>query len=115
MSERDLTLFPNNESGERLWQFLQQGIDINQAVEVEFSMLFPSQEKALAFGALLLANNQKLSFSLFDQHETHTWEITAYPTMPLTHQNISGYEALLLSHAGEFNGLFDGWFSSYCQ
>ena len=114
MSERDLALFPDNDTGEKLWQFLQQGIDINQPVEVEFSMLFPSQEHALAFGALLLANNQKLSFSIFDQHETHTWEITTYPEMPLTYQNIVGYQELLLSHAGEFDGVFDGWFSSYC-
>lgn len=112
MNSRDLTLFPEDETGEALWQLLQQGIDLNQPVEVEFSMIFPSQEKALAFGALLLANNQKLSFSVFEQHETHTWEITAYPEMPLTYQNIIGYQSLLLSHSDEFDGLFDGWFSA---
>ena len=113
MNERDLTIFPNDELGDKLWQLLLQGIDLNLPVEVEFSMLFPSKEKALAFGAVLLENNQKLSFSTFEQHETHTFEITAYPEMPLTYQNIEGYQSLLVGNAIEHNGIYDGWFSVY--
>ncbi len=113
MNERDLAIFPNDELGDKLWQLLLQGVDINLPVEVEFSMLFPLKEKALAFGALLLENNQKLSFSTFEQHESHTFEITAYPEMPLTYQNIAGYQALLMSHADGYDGIYDGWFSVY--
>lgn len=110
MIERELALFPEDETGNMLWQLLNQGIDLNQVVEIEFSIIFPSQEQALAFGNILLENNQKISFTPYDSHATHKWEITAYPPMPITYQNIMGYQQLLESHSEEHAGLFDGWY-----
>ena len=112
MLTRDLELFPEDETGQTLWEMLNQGCDLAQAHEVEFSVIFTTEQQALSFGQLLLANNQKVSFSPFDQHATHQFEITVYPTMPLNYNNITGYQALLESHAIEFSGLYDGWFCS---
>lgn len=110
MLERDRSLFPSDKTGDTLWQLLNQGIDINSVHEVEFSMLFKEQQQALTFGQLLLENNQKVSFCASQEHEHFCWEITAYPEMSLTHQNIMGYKALLQSNTQSSECLFAGWY-----
>ncbi|WP_019025810.1 ribonuclease E inhibitor RraB [Colwellia piezophila] len=105
---RDLALFPEDEIGTTLWQMSQDGDDLNSEREIEFSMLFPSQELALKFGQLLLENNQKLSFTPSETNADLPWEITAYPQMPASHENIIGYQQLLESSGAPLNGQFEG-------
>lgn len=107
---RDLTLFPNDNIGDVLWELLQTGQDLEQSREVEFSVLFPSQVLALQFGHLLLENNQKLSFTPFQDNEEYPWEITAYPDMPLSYENISAYQALLETSSEPLQGKFAGFY-----
>lgn len=108
--ERDLGLFPPDEIGDVLWQLLQNGDDLSSEHEVEFSTIFPSEALALKFGHLLLANNQKLSFSPYQGNDKLSWEITAYPQMALSYQNIIAYRALLEVNAEGFEGKYDGWY-----
>ncbi len=68
---RDVTQFPKDKIGDALWQMQQGGDDLSIEREIEFSVLFPSQELALKFGQLLLENNQKLSLYL----QLYTYEI----------------------------------------
>ena len=112
---RDFEMYPETQTGDLLWQLLNAGVDLGQGHEVEFSMIFPSQEQALEFGQLLLENNQKLSFSPYQGSETHPWEITAYPEMPLSAANIEGYAELLAQNAQAFEGVFDGWYTGAQQ
>lgn len=107
---RDLTLFPEDEIGNALWQMQQDGNDLLNAREVEFSVLFPSQELALKFGLLLLENNQKLSFTPYEENPDFPWEITAYPHMPANYENITSYQDLLESSAAPLKGQFDGFY-----
>lgn len=105
---RDLTLFPEDELGNTLWQMSQAGENLEDEREIEFSMLFPSQELALKFGQVLLENNQKLSFTPFVENETLPWEITAYPFMTASYENITSYQDLLIGSADELEGQFNG-------
>jgi len=105
---RDLSLFPNDKAGDFLWQMQQENADLEQAREVEFSVLFPSQALALQFGQLLLENHQKLSFTPFQDNEEYPWEITAYPEMPLNYENLSAYQELLETSCEPLKGKFDG-------
>lgn len=107
---RDLSLFPNDNIGNALWEMLQAGQDLENPKEVEFSVLFPSQTLALQFGRLLLENNQKLSFTPFQDNEEYPWEITAYPEMPLTYENITAYKELLETSSEPLQGKFDGFY-----
>ena len=66
---RDLILFPEDEIGNTLWEMQQKGDDLLNGREIEFSVLFPSQELALKFGQLLLENNQKLSFTPYEANQ----------------------------------------------
>lgn len=109
-SVRDQELFPNDDNGNRLWTIALQGFDFNEPVEVEFSMIFPTRVLALEFGHVLLENNQKLSFCQYHGDAEYPWEITAYPVMPLSHENLSAYQSLLETHGDEFQGKYDGWF-----
>lgn len=105
---RDLALFPEDEIGNLLWQMQQEGVDLSVEREIEFSVLFPSQELALKYGQLLLENNQKLSFCPFEGNEEFPWEITAYPQMPASYFSINGYQELLETSAAPLHGKFDG-------
>jgi len=107
---RDLTLFPNDNIGDALWQMQQAGEELEQAREVEFSVLFTTQALALQFGQLLLENNQKLSFTPFQDNDEYPWEITAYPAMPLSYENITAYQELLESSSEPLQGKFDGFY-----
>lgn len=107
---RDLTIFPNDPIGDALWQMQQSGENLEQIREVEFSVLFSTQALALKFGQLLLENNQKLSFTPFQDNDDYPWEITAYPEMPLAYDNIVAYQELLESSSEPFQGKFDGFY-----
>jgi len=107
---RDLALFPNDKIGDALWQMQQAGDMLDQPREVEFSVLFPTQSLALQFGQLLLENNQKLSFTPFQDDEEYPWEITAYPEMPLNYENIIAYQELLETSSEPLKGKFDGFY-----
>lgn len=107
---RDLILFPDDKIGDALWQMQQDGGDLTQLREVEFSVLFPSKELALQFGQLLLENNQKLSFTPFPDNESLPWEITAYPEMSLSYENITAYQELLETSSAPLQGHFDGFY-----
>lgn len=108
--ERDITLFPNDNNGDALWKMLQDGDDLTEHREIEFSVIFPSEKLALQFGQLLLENNQKLSFCPFPDSDEYPWEITAYPDMPATYENITAYQHLLESSCDPLQGKFDGWY-----
>lgn len=108
--ERDLALFPEDNNGNALWQLLQDGDDLTQAREVEFSVIFPNEELALKFGQLLLENNQKLSFCPNPTDEDLPWEITAYPEMAASYENIAAYQHLLETSSASLKGTFDGWY-----
>lgn len=107
---RDESVYPKDENGDRLWQIFQIHQDLLQEVEVEFSVIFPTETLALEFGQFLLENNQKLSFCQYHGDENNPWEITAYPTMDLTYENINNYQALLEGNVDAYQGKFDGWF-----
>ena len=105
---RDLTLFPEDKIGNTLWQMHNSAEDTEHEREIEFSVLFATKSLALKFGALLLENNQKLSLTSANTNPAMPWEITAYPLMTPTYENMSGYQDLLVSSSAAFKGLFDG-------
>lgn len=107
---RDLSKFPTDPNGNMLWNMESRGDDLARSREIQFSVIFPDQANALKFGRVLLANNQKLSFCPYLENPEHPWEITAYPEMPASYDNIISYQNLLENHARKFDGIYDGWY-----
>jgi hypothetical protein len=51
---RDYTKFPDDENGDVLWKFSQDGDNLNKRREINFSIIFPNEESALKFAVHLL-------------------------------------------------------------
>lgn len=107
--ERDFTKFPDDENGDVLWDMANDGDNLSVPREVDFSVVFPTEEAALKFAVHLLRNDQKVSFSAYEENEEMPWQVQAHPVMEPTHENISGYEAQLGEDATQFGGRNDGW------
>lgn len=103
------TDLPDDENGEVLRQMAEQGDDLTVPREIDFSVIFPTEEAALKFAVLLLRNGQKVSFSEYEEGDALPWQVQAHPFMVPSLENISGYEELLGSEAGAFGGENDGW------
>lgn len=108
--QRNEELFPLDNVGNALWEMLNGGDDLNVEREFEFSVIFSDQQQALKFGQLLLENNQKLSFSPYHGDDEFVWEITAYPFMAASYNNIAAYQELLITSASPLAGKYDGWY-----
>ncbi|MET3132509.1 hypothetical protein AAKU55_002783 [Oxalobacteraceae bacterium GrIS 1.11] len=65
---RDYLHYPADENGDILWNMGQGGDNLSVAREVDFSVIFPSEESALKFALHLLCNHQKVSFSPYAEH-----------------------------------------------
>ena len=106
---RSYDVFPDDENGDVLWEMAQGGDDLSLPREVNFSVIFPTEETALKFAVHLLRNEQKVSFAPYEEHDELPWQVEAHPVMVLTHANVSGYEAELEEAAARLGGRNDGW------
>ena len=103
------TTFPDDENGQVLRQMAANGDDLSVPREIDFAVIFPTEDAALGFAVHLLKNGQKVSFSAYEEHDELPWQVLAHPFMEPTHANISGYEDLLTQEAVAFGGRNDGW------
>jgi len=101
--------FPDDENGQVLQQMAEQGDDLSVPREIDFAVIFPTEEAALKFALRLLKSGQKVSFSEYEEHDELPWQVLAHPFMEPTHENISGYEDLLAQEAEVLGGRNDGW------
>lgn len=106
---RDLTLYPEDENGDVLWNMLQDGDDLSIPREVDFALIFPTEDVAIAFAVHLLKNEQKVSFARYEGNDEFPWQILVHPLMVPTHHNIAGFEGLLGTEAVPYSGRLDGW------
>jgi len=107
--KRDNQNFPEDPTGDALWEMQQNGDDLSRPREIEFTVIFANEEEALKFGETLLINRQKILLSDNEEDKDFPFEIIVYVYMEASYDEISGYEELLESHAIKFNGQSDGW------
>jgi len=101
--------FPDDENGDVLRRMQESGDDLTIAREIDFSVVFPSEDAAIAFAVHLLRNGQKVSLAEPKTDDDLPWEVTVHPRFVPTHAAITAYEELLARDAAEFNGRNDGW------
>jgi regulator of ribonuclease activity B len=106
---RDPEKFPDDVNGDTLWKMQEDGDDLSIAREIEFTVIFPTEDNALEFGEALLINRQKILLCDNEQNDEYPFEIVVYVYMEPTYEEISGYEDLLELHAIQYNGYNDGW------
>lgn len=106
---RDPDNFPNDVNGDALWRMLENGDDLSKQREIEFTVIFATEDDAIKFGETLLINRQKILLCDNKENSEYPFELVAYIYMEATHEEISAYEDLLELHATPFNGHNDGW------
>ena len=109
MTERDLELFPNDDNGDVLWQMAQDGDDLTEAHEIEYSVAFTDKAKAEQCALFLLHEEQKISLFIDEESENQEWIITIYVYMEPEYSDIVDLEEWFTKIANEHGGEYDGW------
>jgi hypothetical protein len=107
--KRDINTFPDDPTGDALWEMQESGDNLSKSREIEFTILFSSEEDALKFGETLLINRQKILLTDNKENGEYPIEIVVFVYMEATYDEITGYQELLEMHATKFNGIGDGW------
>lgn len=106
---RDFKQFPDDENGNVLWQMAEDGDDLTEAHEIEFSIAFQSQEHAEKCALYLLKEEQKISLFEDEEADRLEWIITVYVYMEPEHSDIVDLEEWFTKIAEQHNGEYDGW------
>ncbi|TBR39257.1 MULTISPECIES: ribonuclease E inhibitor RraB [Dyella] len=101
--------FPDDENGQVLATMAERGDRLDQPREIDFSVIFPSEDQALAFAITLLRGGAKVSFSEYEENPELSWEVTVHPVMVPRHGDITAFEAMLAAEAEPLGGRNDGW------
>lgn len=106
---RDFSSFPDDETGDVLWAMQQKGDDLSRPREIEFTVVFATENEALNFGETLLFNRQKVLICDSPDSIEFPFEVVVYVDLSLSHKNITDYQSLLDQYAAPLNGHNDGW------
>ncbi|WP_407305350.1 ribonuclease E inhibitor RraB [Acinetobacter sp.] len=106
---RDFEKFPNDENGNVLWQMAEDGDDLTEAHEIEFSIAFQTQEQAEKCALYLLKEEQKISLFEDEEADTLEWIITIYVYMEPDYSDIVDIEEWFTKIAEQHGGEYDGW------
>tara|TARA_R110002072_G_scaffold46082_8_gene127952 strand:- start:20276 stop:20620 length:345 start_codon:yes stop_codon:yes gene_type:complete len=107
--KRDSDTFPDDDCGNALWNMAQAGDNLAKRRDVEFTVIFSTEDAALKFGAALLFNRQQVLLCDNEASTEYPFEIVATVSMVPSHPEITDYENLLQVHASSFSGIYDGW------
>ncbi|ANF82389.1 hypothetical protein A3K93_09405 [Acinetobacter sp. NCu2D-2] len=106
---RDYQQFPDDENGEVLWQMHQDGDDLTEPHEIEFSIAFTAEENADRCALHLLKEEQKISLFQDEESDRLEWVITIYVYMEPAYEDIVDLEQWFSKIAEDFQGEYDGW------
>jgi hypothetical protein len=106
---RDFKAFPDDGTGDALWGMSLNGDDLTTSREIEFTVVFPTENEAMSFAETLLFNRQKVLLCDAEGNDNYPFEIVVYVEFSPSHQSITEYQELLEQYAAPLNGLNDGW------
>jgi Regulator of ribonuclease activity B len=101
--------YPDDENGDVLRMMLKNGDDLSIPREIDFSVIFPTEDAAIKFAVHALKNELKVSFAPYEGNDEMPWQVQAHVFMLPTHENITGFELLLAEQSAEYGGQNDGW------
>ena len=106
---RNFEQFPDDDNGNVLWQMAEDGDDLTEAHEIEFSIAFQTEEQAEKCALYLLKEEQKISMFEDDDSDTAEWVITIYVYMEPEYSDIVDLEEWFGKIAEQHGGAYDGW------
>ncbi|QIO08086.1 ribonuclease E inhibitor RraB [Acinetobacter lanii] len=106
---RDFEQFPDDDNGNVLWQMHEDGDDLTEAHEIEYSIAFNSKEQAEKCALYLLQEEQKISLFIDEEAAQPEWVITIYVYMEPEYSDIVDLEEWFTKIAEQHGGEYDGW------
>lgn len=106
---RDYEQFPDDDNGNVLWQMYEDGDDLGEPHQVEFSIVFLNQEKLEQAALHLLRQEQQVSFFNDEDTVDEEWVLTIHVEMIPDHADIVDLEEWFSGIAEQFDGEYDGW------
>lgn len=106
---RDLERFPEDDNGNVLWQMHQDGDDLEEMHQIEFSIVFTDQQKLEQCALHLLHQEQKVSFFEEDEESASAWVLSIHVEMIPDYVDILDLEEWVMNVAEQFGGEYDGW------
>lgn len=106
---RDFKLYPDDDNGNVLWQMHQDGDDLTEPHEIEYSIAFKNQELADKCALYLLHEEQKISLFVDEDSDIAEWIVTIYVYMEPEYSDIVDLEEWFTKIAEQHQGEYDGW------
>ncbi|TCM68067.1 regulator of ribonuclease activity B [Acinetobacter calcoaceticus] len=106
---RDYEQFPEDDNGNVLWQMAQDGDDLGEPHQVEFSIIFQDQAQLEQCALHLLHQEQQVSFFNDEDSDAQDWILTIHVEMIPDYSDIVDLEEWFTSIAEKFSGEYDGW------
>lgn len=100
---------PDDLNGDVLRRMRSGGDSLTLAREIDFSVIFPSEEAAIAFCEAVDKPDLKLSYRLSEVDDDRPWDVTVKKDMIPDHAKIAAMEEWLAGHAEPLGGENDGW------
>jgi len=101
--------FPDDENGDVLRRMLGGGDDFTKPRDIDFSVVFPSEDAAGQFAGHFGRAGFKVAIQELDGEREMPWDVTITRYMLPTHGGITEFEETLGEAAASLGGLNDGW------
>ncbi|MEZ9595267.1 ribonuclease E inhibitor RraB [Shewanella sp. 10N.261.52.F9] len=101
--------FPDDDNGKMLEAMADAGIDLSQALDVDFFLVFEDQRDAESALEELGKSDLEGEIELLLNDESGKWELIVCLNMVPAYDAIVEQEISLHEFAQEFGGITDGW------
>ncbi|HWA50803.1 MAG TPA: ribonuclease E inhibitor RraB [Dongiaceae bacterium] len=101
--------FPDDLNGDVLRRLQRSGDDFSIPRDVDFSIVFPDQDRAEAFASMARAAGYEATVKKSGVRPERPWDVTIVKYMFLTHAGITGFEMELEAAISPLDGRNDGW------
>lgn len=106
---RNFEQYPDDDNGNVLWQMHEDGSEMSDFYDIEFSIAFNEKTQAEQCALYLLHQEQKVSLFEDGELEASEWIVTIHVHMEPEYTDIVDLEEWFISIAEKFSGEYDGW------
>ena len=115
--KRDYKEFPDDDNGNVLWHFRTKGDALTEPREIDFTIIFPTEEAAVEFAVTCLRSGFKVELEESPEEERQAdgldWSVTVHTHAVPTHTDITALEQSLGEHATLLGGRTSGWSAAF--
>ncbi len=102
-------IFPDDENGDVLRRMEAGGDDLTRPRDVDFTVVFPSEDAASQFAKLFRDRGHRTSVAFSEVVKNCPWDVVVVKNMVPSYEGITEFENILQDVADVFGGHNDGW------